>query len=202
MGKAVSELAHDLKTPLIAIGGMSRLVSKNLEGDKSSIREKLNMIVQEAQRMENMVKAMLEFSRPLELEQSKENMNKVVSQCLLILSELTQKRKVKVQNQSLEDLPLISFDPDRMKQVFINLLANAIEASPEGATVSVHCYKKRKRLIIDVSDHGCGIPASKRKRSFILSLQPKKTGQDSVFPLRKKLLKLTKGIWKFLIIRK
>lgn len=193
MGKAVSELAHDLKTPLIAIGGMSRLVSKNLEEDKSSCQEKLNMIVQETQRMENMVKAMLEFSRPLELEQSKENINKVVGQCLLILSELTQKRKVKVQNQSLEDLPLISFDPDRMKQVFINLLANAIEASPEGETVSVHCYKKRKHLVIEVSDHGCGIPASKKKEVFYPFFTTKKDGTGLGLPIAKKIVEAHQG---------
>jgi two-component system sensor histidine kinase HydH len=193
MGKAVSELAHDLKTPLIAIGGMSRLVSKNLEGDKSSCQEKLNMIVEETNRMENMVKEMLDFSRPLELEQSKESIHKVVSQCLLILSELTRKRKVKVQNLCLQDLPLISFDPERIKQVFINLLVNAIEASPEGETVSVRCYKKRRNLIIDVSDHGCGIPAGKKKDIFYPFFTTKKDGTGLGLPIAKKIVEAHQG---------
>ena len=193
MGKAVSELAHDLKTPLIAIAGMSLLVSKSLEGDNVSCQEKLSMIIKETNRMENMVKAMLEFSRPLQLEQSKENINKVVSQCLLILSEVIQRRKVKVQNQCVQELPLMSFDPDRMKQVFINLLANAIEASPEGETVSVDCYKKRKQLIVDVSDQGCGIPAGKKKEIFYPFFTTKRDGTGLGLPIAKKIVEAHQG---------
>ena len=139
MGRAVSCLAHDIKTSLIAIGGISRLLRKNLKKD-DPYRKKLDIVVEETQRLENMVKEMLDFSRPLELHQSKEDVNQMISQSLAIISDMAQERKVKVQSQSLQDLPLISLDALRMKQVLINLLINAIEASPEGETVEVNSY--------------------------------------------------------------
>src|SRR4030067_2347030 len=93
VGKAVSALAHDLKTPLIAIGGLSRSVLKSLEKDRPS-RKKIDVIIEETQRLEYMVTGMLDFSRPLELRRSSEDINQVISQSLAIVAETAQKRKV------------------------------------------------------------------------------------------------------------
>jgi len=192
MGKAVSGLAHDLKTPLIAIGGISRLVQKNL-GENSPCRGKLDIIVEETQRLERMVKEMLDFSGPLELHRSEEDINKLVSQCLAIISDLAQERKVKVQSQSSLNLPLGSFDPLRMKQVLINLLINAIEASPEGETVMINSYQKRKTLIIDVSDRGRGIAIDKKEEIFFPFFTTKKDGTGLGLPIVKKIVEAHQG---------
>jgi len=192
MGKAVSGLAHDLKTPLIAIGGISRLVHRNLE-ENSPHREKLSIIVEETQRLERMIKEMLDFSRPLELHRSEEDINKLISQCLAIISDLAQERQVKVQSQSLQDLPLSSFDPLRMKQVLINLLINAIEASPEGETVAVYSYQKGRKIIIDVSDRGCGIQADKKEEIFSLFFTTKENGTGLGLPIAKKIVEAHSG---------
>jgi signal transduction histidine kinase len=77
MGRAMAAVAHDMKTPLIAIGGFARLAQKRIEED-SPIQEKLEIVVKETQRMENMVRSMLDFSRPLELECSKGDMCQLV----------------------------------------------------------------------------------------------------------------------------
>ena len=192
MGKAVSGLAHDLKTPLIAIGGISRLVHKNLEKG-NPYREKLDIIVEETQRLEKMVKEMLDFSRPLELHPSMEDINKVVSQCLEIISDLAQERKVKVENLSSQNLSLMSFDPQRMKQALINLLINAIEASPEGETIAVNSYQKRKKLIIEVRDSGYGIPMDKKEEIFSHFFTTKKQGTGLGLPIAKKIVEAHQG---------
>ena len=70
------------------------------------------------------------------------------------------------------------FDTDRMKQAFINLLTNAIEASPEEGTVSIYCYRKRKNLIVDVKDQGIGIPSDRREETFFPFSLQKAEGQD------------------------
>lgn len=192
MGKAVSGLAHDLKTPLIAIGGISRLVQKSLD-QNGPHREKLDIIVEETQRLEKMVHEMLDFSRPLELHRSREDINQVVSQCLAVISDLAQKKKVKIQSKSLQNLPLTSFDALRMKQLLLNLLINAIEASSEGETVSVCSYQKRRRLIIDVSDCGCGIPVDKREEIFFPFFTTKKDGTGLGLPIAKKIVEAHQG---------
>ncbi|MGC8495068.1 MAG: PAS domain S-box protein, partial [Syntrophobacteraceae bacterium] len=73
MGRAMAAVAHDMKTPLIAIGGFSRLAQKRI-GEDSPVQELLEIVVKETARMESMVKDMLDFSRPLELEFSRVDM--------------------------------------------------------------------------------------------------------------------------------
>jgi two-component system, NtrC family, sensor histidine kinase HydH len=192
MGKAVSGLAHDLKTPLIAIGGFSRLIQRNL-GEDSPHREKLGIIVEEVQRLERMIKEMLDFSRPLELHRSQEDMTKVISQSLVIVSNLAQERKVRVEWQSSQNLPLISLDAVRMKQALINLLINAIEASPEEETVSVYSYQKGRKITIDVSDHGCGIPVDKKEEIFSPFVTTKESGTGLGLPIAKKIIEAHQG---------
>ena len=192
IGKAVSGLAHDLKTPLIAIGGISRLVHKNLE-ENSPHRKKLDIIVEEVQRLEGMIKEMLDFSRPLELHRSEEDLNNVISQSLAIISDLAEERKVRVEWQSSQNSPLISFDAPRMKQALINLLMNAIEASPEGEIVTVSSYQKGRKLIIDVIDRGGGIQANKKEEIFSPFFTTKEGGTGLGLPIAKKIVEAHSG---------
>jgi two-component system sensor histidine kinase HydH len=193
VGKAVSCLAHDLKTPLVAIGGLSRLVRKNIENNDSSFKEKLDIIVKEVSRLEKMVNEMLDFSRPLELHPTKGDIDNVVNESLLIISDLAQAKKVKVQNLSSQDLSLMFFDSDRMKQAFINLLTNAIEASPEKGTVSIYCYPKRKNLIVDVKDQGVGIPSERKEEIFSPFFTTKSGGTGLGLAIVKKIVEAHGG---------
>ncbi len=192
MGKAVSGLAHDLKTPLIAIGGISRLVQRSL-GECHPCREKLDLIIKETQRLEEMVKEMLDFSKPLELHRSKEDISEVVNQCADLISDLAQRRKVKVENQCPQDLPSVSLDVSRIKQALINLLINAIDASPEGETVTVFSYLNRKRLVIEVTDNGPGIDIDKKEEIFFPFFTTKRDGTGLGLPIAKKIVEAHRG---------
>jgi len=168
------------------------LVHKNLE-ENSPHRKKLHIIVEETQRLEKMIKEMLDFSRPLELHRSKEDMSKVIRQSFAIISDFAQERKVKVEWQTSQNLPLISFDAARMKQALINLLINAIEASSEGETVTVQSYQKWRKLIIDVSDHGCGVPVDKKEEIFSPFFTTKENGTGLGLPIAKKIVEAHNG---------
>jgi two-component system, NtrC family, sensor histidine kinase HydH len=191
MGKAVSGLAHDLKTPLIAIHGLSRLVQKELEGCGQH-QVKLDMIVEESQRLEKMVNEMLDFSRSLELHPSKEDMNRIVGQCVEIVAGPASEKRVSVHSQ-LQDLPPFAFDPVRMKQVLINLLINAIEASPRGGTVVVSVYRRRRTAILDVADEGPGIPTEHRREIFFPFFTTKKEGTGLGLCIAKKIIEAHEG---------
>ena len=192
MGKAFSGLAHDLKTPLIAIGGLSRLIQKNLE-ENHPCQNKLDLIVKETRRLEEMIKEMLDFSRPLELHRSKEDIKKVITQCVDLISDLAQQRNVNVENRCPQDIPPVSFDASRMKQALINLLINAIDASPGGETVTVYSYLRQKRLLIEVTDHGSGIPIDKREEIFLPFFTTKRDGTGLGLPITKKIAEAHRG---------
>ncbi len=187
MGRALSSVAHDLKTPLVAIGGFTRLVQNHL-GEESPYWKKLDIVLKETGRLEWMVKEMLDFSRPLELNRLPEDLNRVIEESLEVSSTIANKRKVEITMRLDPDLPLVLFDPMRMKQVIINLVTNAIEASPRGTSVSVSTGRSRGLAFLDIADCGCGIPVDKREEIFVPFVSTKKKGSGLGLPIVKKIV--------------
>jgi len=192
MGRAVSSLAHDLKTPLIAIGGLSRLVQKRLKEDDQS-QKNLDIIIHEIQRLEKMVEEMLDFSRPLELHRSEKDVTQLINQTIDIVSPIAQKKRVELQNGSSRSFPLLYIDALRLKQVLINLLMNAVEASSEGDIVKVCCYEEKGNFLIEVIDWGCGIPSEKREEIFTPFFTTKPGGTGLGLPIAKKIIEAHQG---------
>lgn len=192
IGKAASCLAHDMKTPLIAIGGFSRSIKRSLKSDEKD-REKLDIIIQEAQRLENMIREMLDFSRPLELHASTQDIQPIIKESLEVVRDLAGEKKVELQARSAQGLPPCPFEAMRIRQVLINLLSNAVEASPEGGIVSISTFQKGKRLFLEVSDQGCGIPADKRREVFLPFFSTKKSGTGLGLTIVKKIVEAHRG---------
>jgi len=203
MGRAVSAAAHDMKTPLIAIGGFSNLAIsrlKKIENDVdktpqilADVQEKLAIVVKETGRLESMVKEMLNFARPLQLQKSKESISRIIEDSLAVVKSSARARNVEIINQTASDLPLAGIDTNRFKQVLVNLFMNAIQASPQGEQVTVTGFAQGPHLIIDVSDCGCGIPLDKRAEIFNPFFTTKKEGTGLGLPIAKKIIEAHEG---------
>ena len=195
MGKAVSTIAHDMKTPLIAIGGFTLNVQKKMKQDDPDY-QKLEIVVRETKRLEQMVKEMLDFSKPLELSCSSGNINTVIQDSIAMVRETAGIKKVKLEVDFTNNLPEFPFDPMKMEQVVINLLINAVQASPEGETVTVRTSMNGNRAAIEVKDYGCGIPKENKEKIFSPFFTTKKEGTGPGTPHReKKSLRPTPGPW-------
>ncbi len=192
VGKAVSALVHDLRTPLVAIGGLSRSIQRNLK-ENDPLEEKLNLITKETQRLEEMVNEMLDFSKPLELHLSDGDVMTVLNQSVEIIADAAKRKTVTVRMKSSGNLSPLIFDFQRMKQAFINLLMNAIEASPEGEAVTVHTYRKGGKLTIDVTDRGSGVSYDRREEIFSPFFTTKKEGTGLGLPIVKKIVEAHHG---------
>jgi len=193
MGRAMAAVAHDMKTPLIAIGGFARLAQKRIEED-SPIQDKLEIVVKETRRMENMVKSMLDFSRPLKLKCSKGDISQLVAECLAIVAPMAKEKKIKLCSRLDSGTPaLVNLDFMRMKQVLINLLTNAIQASLEGEDVIIGFDTKGANLLINVIDYGCGIPPDKRQEIFSPFYTSKKEGTGLGLAIVKKIIEAHHG---------
>jgi two-component system sensor histidine kinase HydH len=186
-----------MKTPLITVGGLTRLVQKHLEEDDPD-RARLGFIIREAERLEYMVKKMLDFSRPLELDQSNERVEQMIGECLLIVAGIAQEKEVTIETQFSNDLPMITVDVIRMKQAFVNLLTNAIQASPEGESVTVRASQEKGNIIVDVVDCGPGISPDKTGVVFHPFFTTRAEGTGLGLPIAKRIVEAHDGFLRVL----
>ena len=192
MGMALSSAAHDIKTPLLAIGGFAKMVHRNLpQGSKD--RERLDIVLRETGRLERMVKDMLSFSGPLELQKSPEDVCGIVIETLSIVNGAAEAKDVSLEANLCQCDSPVSMDGLRMRQVLINLISNAIQASPRGETVMVNLHRQRHEIIFDVVDCGCGIPLNKRSEIFAPFFTTRKEGTGLGLPIVQKIVDAHKG---------
>jgi two-component system, NtrC family, sensor histidine kinase HydH len=175
IGKTVSGIAHDMKTPLLAMAGFSGRILKKMRGDDLH-REKLTIIHQEARRLESMVKDMLAYARPLSLRLALVNVNGIIQESIAIVKAMAGEKRITIESRLSGNTPPISIDPQRMKQVFINLLTNAVQASPPGEAVCISSGSRDGRVVIDITDHGPGISAEQKEHIFTPFFTTKKEG--------------------------
>jgi len=192
MGKALSAVAHDMKTPLVAIGGFARLVQKHMQEDNPH-RDKLEIVIQETGRLENMVKDMLDFSRPLALHSTEQDVHHLVEESVAVMGDLIQSHGVQVRYDIRSGQLEAYLDPMRMKQVLINLITNAIQASPPGEPVTVRCSLQGKELLIEVVDHGVGIPPDRKEEVFQPFISTKKEGTGLGLAIVQKIVEAHQG---------
>jgi len=165
MGKSLAAVAHDMRSPLMLIGGFARRILKKMD-DHDPASLKLALIIQETEKMERMTGDMLDFSKPLTLMQVRGNINTTVRNALAKVQEAARKKKVSVEYKSNPEPADIKFDNVRFEQIIVNLVHNAVEASPRRDSYSHTAIFIPRKLILDVVDNGNGIPLSTRQQVF------------------------------------
>ena len=157
----ISSVSHELRTPLTAIKGWAETISL-MPDDKAAISKGMHVIVSETERLSQMVEELLDFSR---IQNGRFTMNKETMDVLaelgdavLIYTERAKKDNIDVIYDEPDMLPFINGDKNRIRQVFINVIDNAIKYSDKGGLVSIKAsMPDANHIKIDVSDTGCGI---------------------------------------------
>jgi PAS domain S-box-containing protein len=192
MGSAVAGLAHDIKIPLISIGGFTELVQRHL-GPGSRDYKALDIVLKETKRLEKMVKDILDFSRPLKLEKTSENTCTMVKEAIEIVADEAHTKNVRVNAHLSQCENPVSMDAIRMKQALINLVMNAIQATPTGRVVSVNLSRSGQEVVFDIIDRGDGIPLEDRCKVFSPFFTTKKEGTGLGLSIVKKIVEAHEG---------
>ncbi len=192
MGKSLAAVAHDMKTPLVTIGGLARRLQKKFTNDDPD-REKSDIIIRQTERLENLTHNMLDFSKPLALQLSPGYLNEVLQSSLILVAEAAQKKGVTIESQLLPNLPTVVFDAMRMEQVIVNLALNAVQASPEGEKVSIRTSMVEKTIVIDVAGCGSGISHDHKAKVFDPFFTTKKEGTGLGLAIVKKIVEAHEG---------
>ncbi len=168
--KAVATLAagmaHEIKNPLTSIKTFAEYLPQKY--DDPGFREKFSrIVVDEVDRVNNIVKQLLEFSKPKELELKPESITDILDDTLNLLNSNLLKNKIEVV-KNYKYTPTISVDKNQLKQAFLNIFINSIQAMPNGGMLSVgtSLLSTDSCLLITISDTGSGIPKDQLEHIF------------------------------------
>jgi PAS domain S-box-containing protein len=164
VGQAVAHVAHEIKNPLMIIGGFSQQLSKNLPDAKS--RQKIEMILDEVERLENLVRNVGDLSKEYRLVKRPADINGVIRDVLNLMSESPFSEKYTFKETLAEDLGEIPCDPDRLRQVLMNLISNAMQAMEEGGVISISTERLSESVLVRITDQGIGMREDQLLRIF------------------------------------
>jgi signal transduction histidine kinase len=187
VGTAVSEIAHDLKTPLIAIGGFANQVSKRLNPDDPNLN-KLDIVIQETIRLESLVNNMLDFGKPITIQTSETNLNELVVQTIEVARPIAKNMGVELLTSLEPTLPTLHLDNSKVKRVILNLMNNALNASPEKERVLIRTRTMKSGIKVEVVDCGCGIKEEDRERIFEPFFTANNGGNGLGLPIAKRII--------------
>ncbi len=194
LGEMAAGLAHEIRNPLGAIKGAAQLLITSEAGSPSprtaspasDHREFLEIIVEEANRLNNVVTRFLDYARaerPGREGADKVDLNHVVRRTAQLLQQEPTAKNVDLRVRTDEQLPLIAGDPESLLQVFLNLGQNALQAMPDGGTLEILTTRRRRSRLgygqfaeVRFRDSGIGIPRDRLKKLFIPFYTTKQKG--------------------------
>ena len=158
----LSNVSHELRTPLQSISGFAKLLLRGQVPDPETQQEFLQIIDRESQYLGNLINSLLDMSR---LESGRFEINKrlmpirdTIIDAVKIFHGLARDKDITLSENIPEKLPEIEVDGERLRQVVINLISNAIKFSDPGSSVTVKAESRNGELLFQVSDQGIGIP--------------------------------------------
>lgn len=158
----ISSVSHELRTPLTAIRGWGEtLMGGGADLDQDTLRKGMHVIMDETERLSSMVEELLDFSRMqsgrLALEEERLDAVAELSDAVLIFTERAKKENKSLIYEEPEFFAPVMGDRNRLRQVFVNILDNALKYSDSGDTITVLAKLEEGRFAVTVSDTGCGI---------------------------------------------
>ena len=165
MGRLTSQIAHELNNPLYGIMNTLELLKTEIS-PQSKRRKILEMALSETVRLSDLLRKMLSFSKPDQEEKQAVDLNTVLDEILLLHEKQLQENDIKIKTSFAEALPQISASKDQLRQVFLNLVANARDAMPDGGTLSVITDCDPENVRIEITDTGVGIQEEYLKKIF------------------------------------
>ncbi len=165
LGKMAAGVAHELRNPLSSIKGLALLLRGHFTAGSREAGT-ADLLVGEVERLNRSIGELLEYARPAQLQRQEVVVNALVEETLALIAADARLSGVVVTFLPAPDLPGIDLDPDRIKQVLLNLLLNALQAMPSGGALRVATVSVDGTLEIRIEDSGVGIPAENLGRVF------------------------------------
>ncbi len=175
MGQFAAGIAHELRNPLTAIRSTIQYLASDFAEDTDQKRL-ANDILGEVDRLNNIVGNLLSLAQPAESNPEEINIPQEIERCLNFIEAKAKSQNVKLQTDFENNLPKLTFDPAELRQLLLNVVMNALQAMPEGGTLSIKAHQLTEggpnytsgfnRLLIQVEDEGAGIASDLHDKVF------------------------------------
>jgi PAS domain S-box-containing protein len=195
LGEMAAGVAHEIKNPLNAIQGFSQRLASKI--DDPNLKKYAETIVREVQRLDTTINDVLEYSRTAKPVKQPTDLHALLEETLQYVAEKMEKSNIKLERKYDPNFPLVPMDYNKIKQVFLNMVLNAIHAMPQGGTLTFqtsvqqglrdgdssnpsdwvsHIFLNQKMAVVSIQDTGCGIPKENIPKLFHPFFTTKTTG--------------------------
>jgi polar amino acid transport system substrate-binding protein len=179
IGQLAAGMAHEIRNPLAIIANALYDLSELIDADNPEVREDLEIAREEMARVQAIINNLLEFSRGSTTEMEEVDINELLHKTLQLMNKYLQDNDVTVVTEFGDIGPCIA-NPNALRQIFINLMTNAVQAMPEGGELRVRTARRSdRRLMLEFSDTGVGIPQEHLKDIFNPFFTTKEPGQGT-----------------------
>jgi signal transduction histidine kinase len=175
LGELSGGIGHELRNPLGAIKNAGYFLNMVIENPEPEVKETLEILDKEVATSERIISSLMDFARQKPPSRRKTAINNVVQEAL---SSSRVPQKVKVINQLDDSLPDILADPDQLGRVFGNIILNAVQAMPDGGTLTLTSKAHSQNVTVSVADTGVGISPEALQKLFepLYTTKPKGIG--------------------------
>ena len=192
LGQYSNELAHEIKNPLNAINIqmslLEREIGKHDLGTGEELSDVVKVVKEEISRLNKLAKDCLSFSKSGDLERTEEGIGQIFEELLSLITPHADLNGVNIYLTMTGSCPQILVDRDKLKQAFLNLILNAIEAMAGGGSIAINVSKKDSYLNISIKDTGPGIPDEQHDKVFDLFYSTKSGGTGVGLAITKNII--------------
>jgi len=207
LGEISAEVAHEIKNPLVSIGGFARRLEKKIkqfsekfdhDEELKNIADYSNIIMSEVDRLEKLLTNILMYSKAGVLEREACDINELLEEGVFLFKSGFFMKGIAVQRQLGENLPLLKLDKPKIKQVLINLFYNAMESMPSGGELFIQTYHEKyiggKNVItVRIEDTGGGITQDIFENIFNPFFTTKSSGTGLGLSISRKIIEIHGG---------
>jgi signal transduction histidine kinase len=197
LGTLTAGLAHEIRNPMVAIKTLTQLLPERLD-DEEFRSQFLKIASGEVDRISSLVNELLDFARPSDPRWALEDINAILDGMILLISTATKKKLITIIKDYGSNLPPVQVDREQIKQVILNILLNAIDATSENGKITVRTRSFIKPggepyIQIEFTDTGCGIPSQHLEDIFNPFFTTKATGSGLGLSISNQIVQDHKG---------
>jgi signal transduction histidine kinase len=193
LGRLTSGVGHEVKNPINAIVVHLELLREKLARSDRSAERHVDVIQNEIRRLDRVVQTLIDFSRPVELDLSTQDLRSIVTSVLTLAEPDLEQRSVRVVSTLPPGPVYVRVDADLIQQALLNVLLNGAQAMADGGELHVELRQNTHEASLRIRDQGCGIPHEILGRIFNLYFTTKRDGTGIGLAMTYRILQLHNG---------